>query len=358
MTIYHLTEDISKASGGLHTMVASLDHYLNTRPGFRSVVVSPNIEEGDPYVQIPKSLPVWQYAKGIVPYLDTQRTDIDKMHVHGVFQHTQYAALKFAPANGVPSVLTAHGMLEPWYLTQKRLKKQLYLSLLLKKLMQGATALHAITPSEKENLFALTGHRNIIEIPNFFHYTQVPTQCGYNPESDYFLYLGRIHPGKGLDTLITALAQMTNRSTRLKIAGSENPYANIIRRMARDLNVEDRVEFIGWQSGEEKFKLYTNARAFVMPSRSEAIGIVNLEAAACKTPVITTFSTGLDPAWSGHGGLMVDNSIEALANALGTAAAWSQDERLSRGKALSEFARKRYSWEENGHLWDALYRSL
>ena len=64
-------------------------------------------------------------------------------------------------------------MLEPWILEKGALKKKLYLGLILNNLLKKASVLHAITPLEKNNLFKLTNHKKIVEIPNLFDFNFV-----------------------------------------------------------------------------------------------------------------------------------------------------------------------------------------
>ena len=122
--------------------------------------------------------------------------------------------------------------------------------------------------------------------------------------------------------------------------------------------IKNRIEFLGGVFGNEKYNIYANAKAFIAPSYSEAIGMVNLEAAACNTPVITTFSTGISPEWNKNGGIMINPQIDELISAINQSTSLSIEERNERGKKLSDFVINNYSWEKKGYLWDNLYDSL
>jgi len=172
------------------------------------------------------------------------------------------------------------------------------------------------------------------------------------------LYLGRIHQGKGLDILIKSLSKIDNKKIKLKIVGTENLYSEELKKMSRNLNIENRIEFKGGVYGDEKYCLFANAKAFVAPSYSEAIGMVNLEAAACKTPVITTFNTGISPNWNSNGGMMINPNLGELIEAINKSVSWSTEERNQRGNTLSTFVENNYSWEKSGHLWNELYNSI
>jgi glycosyltransferase involved in cell wall biosynthesis len=154
------------------------------------------------------------------------------------------------------------------------------------------------------------------------------------------------------------MGRIQNKKIKLKIVGTENSYSDTLKKVIAKSGLENRIEFLGGVFGDKKFELFANAKAFVAPSYSEAIGMVNLEAAACKTPVITTFETGISSKWNSNGGLMINPNVEELTQAINTVTSWSNEERFSRGENLSNFVLMNYSWEKRGVLWNELYSSL
>lgn len=358
--IYHITEDMSFNSGGVRTVLVNLDTYLNNTSDLNSTILSNFKEPNDPYIDFNPSsrLKMWNYSVEYKNYISSQISNLDVLHLHGVFMHPQFTASKQAEKHNVPYIVSPHGMLEPWHLKDKQLKKGIYLKLFLEKILSNSSMLHAITPLEKDNLFKLTKHKNIFEIPNFINYSKIPNHLTYNPNEEYILYLGRIHPKKGLDILLESMTKIENKKIKLKIVGEENLYSNELRTKCNNLLINNRVEFVGSVFGDEKYALYANAKAFVAPSFSEAIGMVNLEAAICKTPVITTFNTGINPDWNINGGLMINPKVDELTNAINLALSWNETERFERGGLLSEYVINNYSWEKKGYLWADIYNSL
>lgn len=355
--IYHIAEDTTFESGGIRTVVVNLNNHL--RPNFESVIVTNKKEHSDEFELFEPGWPgMWNYSRHLKPYLASQLDQADVMHLHGVFMHAHYLSAKLARKNSVPYVVTAHGMLEPWHLNDKRLKKQVYLGLFLNKIISRSSVLHAITPFEKDNLYKLSGHKNIVEIPNFINYSSLPDNLSYNPQEEYFLFLSRLHPKKGLDILIQAMSRIDDKKIKLKIVGTENAYSETLKALAKSLSVDNRIEFTGAVYGDEKYKLFANAKAFIAPSYSEAIGMVNLEAAVCQTPVITTYITGISPEWNNNGGIMINTNADELVGAINNASSWTYNERTERGLALRNFVIENYSWEKKGHMWDELYNSL
>lgn len=353
--IFHITENISYDSGGMRTILMLLHQYL-LENNYNSHFITNNKEENDNCIAL-NSKKIWLYNPELKKVL-TSIKDKHLLHLHGVYTYYQYAAYKNAMKNNVPYIVSPHGMLEPWILEKNPIKKQLYLKLVLNKILFQAKALHSITPLETESLYKLTKHKNIVEIPNLIHFQSIPIDFNPSFEEDYFIYIGRIDKKKGLELLIESISNLKNKTVKLKIIGKENNYALFLKDLVKKNNLEKRIEFLGGVFGREKYQLISNARALVAPSFSEAIGMVNLEGAACKTPVITTFQTGLKKEWGENGGILINPTSDALLDALNKSVAWSSNERNDMGKTLNSFVYENYSWEKKGILWNELYDSI
>lgn len=102
------------------------------------------------------------------------------------------------------------------------------------------------------------------------------------------LYLGRLHPLKGVDCLIEAVAG--TEGVRLEIAGpDEKGLRGEYEALAARLGVSDRVAFLGeLTQEEEKDRAFDRCDLFVLPTRSENFGIAIGEAYAHRKPVVTT----------------------------------------------------------------------
>lgn len=104
---------------------------------------------------------------------------------------------------------------------------------------------------------------------------------------DYFLFIGRLVPYKGVDVLLRALKQ-TNE--KVVIIG-QGPRFEAWYSLARDLGVLDQIKMLGQVSNDDEFAAYLHGcKSLVLPSidESEAFGIVLIEAMSCAKPVITT----------------------------------------------------------------------
>jgi glycosyltransferase involved in cell wall biosynthesis len=356
MKILHLAENVSNDSGGIRTAVLSLNNYISKQ--ITSEIICNHKELNDTFIQS-KAIKLWSYSKELKLYLNKNLDNYDVAHLHGIFTHIHFAGSKYAQLHNKPYVLSPHGMLSPQLLKNKALKKSLYLNLIGNKIIKNASYLHAITPIEKEYLFKLTQHKNIIEIPNLINYSIIPDRIKKINNQDYFIYLGRLHPIKGLEMLINSMSKIKNKTIKLKIVGANNhEYANSLVRLVEKLNLKNRIEFVGEIFGTDKYNLLVNAKALIAPSFSEVIGMVNLEAAACKIPVITTFATGISPNWNKNGGIMINPNTQELVNAINTITNCQERELTEMGLRLSEYVFNEYSWEKKGNAWIELYQTM
>jgi glycosyltransferase involved in cell wall biosynthesis len=191
--------------------------------------------------------------------------------------------------------------------------------------------------------------------------TVVLNECGVReadvePRGDagqegLLLYVGRLMPEKGVDTLLTALASVPD--ARLLIVGGGNE-RHRLEALARQLGVDGRVDFHGGISDRAVLQaVYRRAALFVLPSHSEGLGCVLLEAMAAGVPIVATNAGGIpDLVADGVNGLLVPpQDSAALAAALRRALGDPQLRRslAARGRAVVEqqtFERQTGRWIE------------
>lgn len=126
--------------------------------------------------------------------------------------------------------------------------------------------------------------------------------------------VGRVVRLKGFDLLVRALPHL-DADLRVLICG-EGPERNALKRLAKRLGVEQRIDLPGWVPEPEKLGILSDCLAYVQPSRFEAFGLAALEALAMGAPVIATRLGGL-PEVVGDAGILVDpESPTALAAAI------------------------------------------
>ncbi len=374
--ILHVTEDHSLKNTGITN---SLDAILRQIPGnIRQDIVCTDpetvpIPEGNLAHILPAYGPgnIWRMARCQRARLGELVSQAEVIHLHGIWMWIQWAAAQEAIRFSKPFLLTVHGMLEPWIWSRQslphRFKKIIYWQSLAYPAFKQARLIHALTRKEAENLKTFFPGKRIEIIPNGLNLAEIDQifiqrDDRQLAESPYFLFMGRLHPVKAIHLLIEAFSRLTRKNFVLKIAGPtearEKQYADRLKHLVIQAGLEKRVQFLGMVQGAQKWCLYRKAWAFCLPSFSEVIGIANLEAAACATPVITTVESGIIEDWANNGGILIHPEVNDILAGLEQAASWSQAERDERGGCLRKLVERYYSWQVTSHQWIALYQEL
>jgi glycosyltransferase involved in cell wall biosynthesis len=105
------------------------------------------------------------------------------------------------------------------------------------------------------------------------------------------LSVGRIVHQKGLDLAMRALGGLKELSWEWRIAG-DGPQMDFLQSLAKELGIQDRIHFLGWQSREQLIESYKQANVFLFPSRHEGMPNAMLEAMASGLPVIASCIAG------------------------------------------------------------------
>lgn len=113
-----------------------------------------------------------------------------------------------------------------------------------------------------------------------------------DPHKNILFYVGRVDREKGIDIIIRALAHLNRKDVQFVVAGKGSHLASL-RRLARELQLEEQVQFTGFVPDEDLPLLHNSVDAFVMPSHAELQSIATLEAMASGLPVIAANARAL-----------------------------------------------------------------
>jgi len=175
------------------------------------------------------------------------------------------------------------------------------------------------------------------------------------------LFVGAVRPVKGLDVLLKALRQLKDngRDLRLLVIGEAFFRAyraeyDQLRLMARDLELESQVDFIGGKTPDQLVPYMQESATLVLPSRKESLGMVLVEAIACGTPVVATLCGGPEDIVNDRVGVLVPPEDPA---ALAAGIAHILDHRDSYNpEELRAYAVAKFSWEQVTTQVMALYQ--
>jgi glycosyltransferase involved in cell wall biosynthesis len=183
-----------------------------------------------------------------------------------------------------------------------------------------------------------------------------PSQNG-GRKQDRLLFVGRLNAQKGIEMLLRAIA-VTTHKPMLDVVG-DGPDEDRLKALAGELEIADRVRWIGALPQQQLTEYYRAATALVVPSVNEGLGLVAVEAQLCETPVIAFDSGGLADVVSHQrtGILVEDISASALAAAIDSLLA-SPDRGAALGAAGRLHALATFAPESVARRYATLYRSV
>ena len=300
-----------------------------------------------------------------------RENDIVYQTVHSHYWLSGWVGRELARQNDIPHVVTFHtlgliklqsrvGEVEP----PERAEVE-------RELIASASRIVAFSPHERDAMVRLYGANaakvNLVpcgvDLNRFkpLDRTAARERLGLNG-GKVLLYVGRVEPLKGLELLVHTAAQMeTCQDVKVLVVGGASDgdeEVGRLRDLAKDLEVDQMIDFVGRVDQEELPYYYNAADVCVVPSYYESFGLAALESMACGTPVVATRVGGLSTVvHHGHTGYLKSwRCPEAFANSLEMIIS-SEGLQDSMGKA----ARKRaeaMSWERVAAGINDIYRSV
>jgi glycosyltransferase involved in cell wall biosynthesis len=258
-----------------------------------------------PKIRFFDSYTSWRYSPELAVALQERIREFDIVHIHGMWLYPHFAAAKAAKKLNVPYIISPHGMVEADALARKALKKRLYWELIEKHSFQNASAIHAITENEAAQVARLVSSKHTFVIPNGIETLSHNPKVAF-PKEPTILFIGRLHPIKGLDRLMMAIADL---DVRLLVAGDgEAEYKKHIYDLVGKLNIGKKVEFLGFVDKEQKKVLYEKASFVCVPSHSEVLSLVALEAISHGLPVLISKACHFDDIKRHGAGIVIEDN--------------------------------------------------
>jgi len=269
------------------------------------------------------------------------------VHDHGLWLPNNHAVAEAACERGIPRIVSPRGMLSRWSLQHRGWKKGLAWWFYQRRDLESANVLHATSKAEAQEFRAVGLRQPIAVIPNGVELPgRQPVARDRVSDQRTVLFLGRIHPIKGLADLVEAWSILKPRGWRAVMAGHEEPdHRQELQLAIRKRGIERDFTFVGPVEGEAKWDLYRQADIFVLPSHSENFGIAIAEALTCGVPVITTHGTPWEDLATHRCGWWTEVGSEPLAVALREAMALEDDARREMGLRGHAWMEQDFSWQ-------------
>ena len=394
-----LLESVSRADGGIFEAESALQKELVLSQGVEVDVVG--LEDSFTLQDATRWFPLRAnavktrgpgaigYSPELLPALDPKA---DLLYAATLWKYPSWAALQWAEQTRKPMMVAPHGSLDPWALGNASWKKRIASVLFKNRQLHHATCLRALCQSEADAIRAYGLTNPIAMIPNGVELPEsrvegrgssAKGECGVRKT---LLFLGRIHPKKGLANLIRAFAR--SRGSRVEgrepwqlvIAGwdqvgherelmelceelglrSESRESRderrerakasslcVERQGSRDGGQKCEAEVIFWGAafGKDKEDLLCSADAFILPSLSEGLPMSVLEAWAYGLPVVMTPECNLPEGFAADAAIRIETDAESIALGLDALFTMSDEDRCSMGQRGRVLVTERFTWQ-------------
>lgn len=291
----------------------------------------------------------------------------DIVHLHGIWQYEMHRCAAICRRKRMPYAIAPRGMLEPWSLRAKWLKKRFARLLYQDRDLKKAAALHATAESESVQFHRLGFNNPVIISPNGVNLPAESEETGRSrrrsaeeevskwldgvSEQRRALFVSRMHPKKGVLELVEAWTRVNPQDWQCELVYTLNgegewAYEAQVKARIKELGLETQFILTGPLNDDAKWAAYARADLFVLPTYSENFGIVVAEALWAGVPVITTKGTPWQELEERQCGWWIDlPPKDSLDAALREAMALPREtlrEMGARGRRLVE---EKYTWK-------------
>lgn len=417
--VANLTASVSRKGGGLFDAVLRLAQSHDRRQfdervfGLRDEFTEADLARWAP-VPVEAFAPTgWRKPIGYSRQFDAvlERFAPDLCHTHGLWVYPSVAVKNYRRKSERPYLISPHGMLDPWALNNSRWKKRIAWAWFEGAHLRGATCLRALCAAEADAIRKLNLGNPIVVIPNGIDLPQraagiLPT--GYaSPENSVgsaggtpaahgqdappwagkiesgkkvLLFLSRIHPKKGLANLLKAWATFRTPNSELRTPGEwvlaiagwdQGGHEAELKQLCAELQIPftdlreqtpsstlhppSSVFFLGPQFNEAKLACYAHCDAFVLPSFSEGLPMVVLEAWANAKPVLMTPECNLPEGFQAGAALNIAATETGVAAGLNELMGMSESERAAMGNRGRALVEARFTWPRVAAQMEEVY---
>ncbi|NMG55439.1 glycosyltransferase [Aromatoleum aromaticum] len=298
----------------------------------------------------PKAL---HFSPSLVHWLYENIRNSEILSVQAVWLYGTKQALALCKKNGLSLMITAHGNFNPPALKMSKWKKSLAKRTFLKNVLENVDCYQALTETEYLHIrnygikkpVCVIG--NGIDIPELLESEEVLSILNKDlTKRRTCLYLGRLHPIKGIERLLGAWADlMPDDNWQLVIAGSgDEIYVKSLMRLAEEKKCRN-VFFVGPVFGDEKAAWLQYADFMVLPSYSEAFAMAPMEGLSRGTPALITDACNFPEANSVGAALEVPSTADGVLKGLEQMLSHSESTHVSMGRIGRSFVQDRYSWD-------------
>lgn len=351
MHLLHVISSMDPSFGGPSQGIRNLDKAMRENGIVREVVCldSPDssyLDKDDFKVHAlgPARGP-WRYTPKLIPWLYNNIDRFEVIIINGLWAYHSYAMWKVlkklkkaAPAHKYPKVLIMpHGMLDPYFQRAKDRRIKAIRNWVFWRLIEGKVVNDAdglLFTCQTELLLARETFRPYYPkreynagygIKSPPEYEQAMSDAFYSRcpqlrEVPFLLFLGRIHPKKGVKMLLNVYTELHKKRTSeglstpyLVVAGPgwNSEYGKmLVKQLARTPKLKSIIYTPDMLTDNAKWGAFYECEAFILPSHQENFGIAVVEALACEKPVLISNQVNIWREVAAGSGGLVENDHE------------------------------------------------
>lgn len=296
-------------------------------------------------------------------WLKDQKNNQIIFHNHGMWQFNGLYPSWVGKRNCIPVISSPRGTLSEWSFKSGSSFKKIFWPLLQKPALKNITCFHATSVGEYQEIRSYGFRQPIAIIPNGIDIPDISLSLTRKKKT--ILFLGRIHPKKGIDILLNAWKKVQSifPEWNVVIAGSDldilgrGGYLEEIKNFSTDLGCE-RVNFIGPVYGKEKIDLYSSSSLFILPTHSENFGMTVAEALAVGTPAIVSHGAPWEGLIENNAGWWVETNVDRIAETLNTALSLPSDDIKTMGRNGRDWMIRDFAWKNLALKYIDVYKWL
>ena len=238
-------------------------------------------------------------------YFDMLKEKCDVIHTIGVRSFQSYAAALVSKKRNIPLIISDQGGLTTHPdLKNSGLVRRIFYKLqspMIRFVIGQSKKIIVANEYEKKIFSELTDENKIEVVRNGINLENMKATVDFKKKHainhDYFLFLGRFHEVKGLDTLLDAMNLIKNHpimsTTKLVIMGVDFGFEKKMLKMVKEMNLDNMIKIIKNPPREDVISAYNESEFLVLPSRWELSPLTPLEGFAFKKPTISTKAHGI-----------------------------------------------------------------
>lgn len=291
----------------------------------------------------------------------------DIQHMHGIWMYHSLINHRLAKKTNTPYMVSPHGMLDKWAVANSNWKKKVAGYLYENRHLRDAHCIHALCEAEAIAIREFGLQNPICIIPNGVDLPPLGMTTKNRPDAcdsrkKQLLFLGRLHPKKGLAELFDAFARLKSELTRnweIVVAGwGEKNYADKMNRHVCSLGIEKQVRFVGPKFGAKKEELYRRCDAFVLPSFSEGLPMSVLEAWSYAKTTLITRQCNLPEASFAQAAIECESGTPGVLNGLERLLRMPAEDCQAMGQNARTLVENKFNWPKIAIQMKSVYSWL